>query len=216
MIVFRDRGRQRTETFWTFAEAREGKRTRGSPVARGEFRRCLASRCAPSRSNGSTGIRAPAGAASATRRARNTGRCCTSTRCASLPAADAARRDRPAPGGGLHRLARAAAQPLRGHAGRLVRAQRVQAAVSVPGDGQARGPDQAQPGGRGDAAAPPAGRAGRRGPPAAVPGRHDGARRRLVHSDHRLMFALLAATGVRRSELLALEGHATWTGGAPT
>lgn len=37
VIVFRDRGRQRTETFRTFAEAREGKRTRGSQVARGEF-----------------------------------------------------------------------------------------------------------------------------------------------------------------------------------
>jgi integrase len=30
---------------------------------------------------------------------------------------------------------------------------------------------------------------------------------KLVHSDHRLMFALLAATGLRRSELLALEGR---------
>jgi integrase len=29
----------------------------------------------------------------------------------------------------------------------------------------------------------------------------------LVHSDHRVMFELLAATGVRRSELLALEGR---------
>jgi integrase len=29
----------------------------------------------------------------------------------------------------------------------------------------------------------------------------------LVHSRHRLMFELLAATGVRRSELLALEGR---------
>lgn len=29
----------------------------------------------------------------------------------------------------------------------------------------------------------------------------------LVHPDHRLMFGLLAATGVRRSELLALEGR---------
>lgn len=29
----------------------------------------------------------------------------------------------------------------------------------------------------------------------------------LVHPRHRLMFELLAATGLRRSELLALEGH---------
>jgi hypothetical protein len=37
VIVFRDRGRQHTETLRTFAEAREAKRTRGSQVARGEF-----------------------------------------------------------------------------------------------------------------------------------------------------------------------------------
>jgi hypothetical protein len=37
VITFRDRGRQHTETFRTFAEAREAKRTRGSQVARGEF-----------------------------------------------------------------------------------------------------------------------------------------------------------------------------------
>ena len=29
----------------------------------------------------------------------------------------------------------------------------------------------------------------------------------LVHPEHRLMFELLAATGVRRSELLAFEGR---------
>jgi integrase len=38
----------------------------------------------------------------------------------------------------------------------------------------------------------------------------------LVHSRHRLMFELLAATGVRRSELLALEGrHLQLDGGNP-
>jgi len=37
VIAFRDRGRQHTETFRTFAEAREAKRTRGSQVVRGEF-----------------------------------------------------------------------------------------------------------------------------------------------------------------------------------
>jgi integrase len=37
VIAFRDRGRQHTETFRTFAEAREAKRTRGSQIARGEF-----------------------------------------------------------------------------------------------------------------------------------------------------------------------------------
>ncbi len=36
-VVFRDRGRQHMETYRTLAEAREGKRTRGSQVARGEF-----------------------------------------------------------------------------------------------------------------------------------------------------------------------------------
>jgi integrase len=37
VVTFRDRGRQHTETFRTFAEAREAKRARGSQVARGEF-----------------------------------------------------------------------------------------------------------------------------------------------------------------------------------
>jgi integrase len=37
VILFRHRGRQHTETFRTFAEAREAKRTRGSQVARGDF-----------------------------------------------------------------------------------------------------------------------------------------------------------------------------------
>ena len=39
---------------------------------------------------------------------------------------------------------------------------------------------------------------------------------KLVHPDHRLMFALLAATGLRRSELLALEGrHLALDGASP-
>jgi integrase len=38
----------------------------------------------------------------------------------------------------------------------------------------------------------------------------------LIHPDHRLMFELLAATGLRRSELLALEGrHLALDGGRP-
>lgn len=38
----------------------------------------------------------------------------------------------------------------------------------------------------------------------------------LIHPDHRLMFELLAATGVRRSELLAFEGrHLHLTGERP-
>ena len=38
----------------------------------------------------------------------------------------------------------------------------------------------------------------------------------LVHPEHRLMFELLAATGVRRSELLAFEGrHLVLAGDRP-
>ena len=74
VITFRDRGRQHTETFRTFAEAREAKRTRGSQVARGEFSALAKVTLHDYAWSGSTATKAPAAAGSARRHAPSTGR----------------------------------------------------------------------------------------------------------------------------------------------